>query len=617
MQEFWHNFFGSSSFIPHGHCYLWQPGLVWLHILSDACIAFAYYSIPFTLVYFVQKRQDLPFNWIFWLFGAFIIACGTTHLMEIWTLWYPTYWLSGTLKAVTALISLYTALELMPLVPKLLALPSPAQLEAANQELRSQITERERAESQIRILNAQLEQRVTERTAELEIANKLKDELLVRAQVARAEAETANRMKDNFLAIISHELRTPLNPILGWCKLLMSRKFDRTRIESAIATIDRNARLQVQLIDDLLDVSSILQGKLSLNVSAVNLASVIAAALETVRLAAEAKSIQIATQLDANVGEVEGDPTRLQQVMWNLLSNAIKFTPQGGRVEISLQRVEGGVGEWESGKKAEEQGRGGAEEEIKFTHHSSRASYAQIQIADTGKGISADFIPYIFDYFRQESTATTRKFGGLGLGLAIVRNIVEMHGGYVTVASPGEGRGSTFTVKIPLLGKVEETATDIEVAREFLTPDSVVRAHYQSPLPTPLAGVRVLVVDDEADSRDFVTFVLEEAGAIVTAVGSAFAALEVFTSQIDILVSDIGMPGMDGYMLIQQIRALSIEQGGKIPAIALTAYAREFDRQRALVAGFQKHISKPVEPEQLVEAVTCAVRAVNSTNTNN
>lgn len=603
MQEFWHNFFGSSSFIPHGHCYLWQPGLVWLHILSDACIAFAYYSIPFTLVYFVQKRKDLPFNWIFWLFGAFIIACGTTHLMEIWTLWHPTYWLSGTLKAVTALVSLYTALELMPLVPKLLALPSPAQLEAANQELRSQIIERERAESQVRILNAQLEQRVTERTAELEIANKLKDELLVRAQAARAEAETANRMKDNFLAIISHELRTPLNPILGWCKLLMSRKFDRTRIDSAIATIDRNARLQVQLIDDLLDVSSILQGKLSLNVSSVNLATVIAAALETVRLAAEAKSIQIVTRLNADVGEVEGDPTRLQQVMWNLLSNAIKFTPQGGRVEISLQRVEDEVGS-----------RGAEEEEIKFTHHSSRTSYAQIQIADTGKGISADFIPYIFDYFRQESSATTRKFGGLGLGLAIVRNIVEMHGGNVAVTSLGEGRGSTFTVKIPLLGKAEETTTDVEVGREFPTPGSVVWARCRSPLPTPLAGVQVLVVDDEADSRDFVTFVLEEAGAIVTAVGSAFAALEVFTSQIDILVSDIGMPGMDGYMLIQQIRALSIEQGGKIPAIALTAYAGEFDLQKALVAGFQKHISKPVEPEQLIEAVTFAVKVINSTN---
>ena len=603
MQEFWHNFFGSSSFIPHGHCYLWQPGLVWLHILSDACIAFAYYSIPFTLVYFVQKRKDLPFNWIFWLFGAFIIACGTTHLMEIWTLWHPTYWLSGTLKAVTALVSLYTALELMPLVPKLLALPSPAQLEAANQELRSQIIERERAESQVRILNAQLEQRVTERTAELEIANKLKDELLVRAQTARAEAETANRMKDNFLAIISHELRTPLNPILGWCKLLMSRKFESDRIDSAIATIDRNARLQVQLIDDLLDVSSILQGKLSLNVSPVNLATVIAAALETVRLAAEAKSIQIVTRLNADVGEVEGDPTRLQQVMWNLLSNAIKFTPQGGRVEISLQRVEDEVGS-----------RGAEEEEIKFTHHSSRTSYAQIQIADTGKGISADFIPYIFDYFRQESSATTRKFGGLGLGLAIVRNIVEMHGGNVAVTSLGEGRGSTFTVKIPLLGKAEETTTDVEVGREFPTPGSVVRARCRSPLPTPLAGVQVLVVDDEADSRDFVTFVLEEAGAIVTAVSSAFAALEVFTSQIDILVSDIGMPGMDGYMLIQQIRALSIEQGGKIPAIALTAYAGEFDRQKALVAGFQKHISKPVEPEQLIEAVTFAVKVINSTN---
>jgi len=614
MQEFWHNFFGSTSFIPHGHCYLWQPGLVWLHILSDACIAFAYYSIPFTLVYFVQKRKDLPFNWIFLLFGAFIIACGTTHLMEIWTLWYPTYWLSGTLKAVTALISLYTALELMPLVPKLLALPSPAQLEAANQELRSQIIERERAESQIRILNAQLEQRVTERTAELETANKLKDELLVRAQAARAEAETANRMKDNFLAIISHELRTPLNPILGWCKLLIGRKFDQTRIDSALATIERNARLQVQLIDDLLDVSSILQGKLSLNVSPVNLAAVIAAALETIRLAAEAKSIQMVTRLDANVGEVEGDPTRLQQVMWNLLSNAIKFTPQGGRVEISLQRVEEGV----ESRRAREQGSRGAERAFGELNsefqipNSEFLSYAQIQVADTGKGISADFIPYIFDYFRQESSATTRKFGGLGLGLAIVRNIVEMHGGNVAVASLGEGQGSTFTVKFPLLGK----ATDVEVAREFPTPDAVIhgRTTYCAPVATPLAGVRVLVVDDEADSRDYVTFVLEEAGATVTAVSSAFAALEVFTSQINILVSDIGMPGIDGYMLMQKIRALSLEQGGKIPAIALTAYAGEFDRQKALVAGFQKHISKPVEPEQLIEAVALVLRVISSSS---
>jgi signal transduction histidine kinase len=339
MQEFWHNFFGSSPFIPHGHCYLWQPGLVWLHIISDSCIAFAYYSIPITLVYFVQKRKDLPFDWIFLLFGAFIVACGTTHLMEVWTLWHPTYWLSGAIKAVTALVSLYTALELIPLVPKLLALPSPAQLEAANQELRSQIVERERAELQIRTLNAQLEQRVTERTAELEAANQLKDELLVRAQAARAEAETANRMKDNFLAIISHELRTPLNPILGWCKLLMSRKFDQTRIDNAIATIERNAKLQVQLIDDLLDVSRIIQGKLSLNVSPVNLASVILAALETIRLAAETKSIQLVTRFDADVEEVEGDPTRLQQVMWNLLSNAVKFTPQPGQTHLKVAHI--------------------------------------------------------------------------------------------------------------------------------------------------------------------------------------------------------------------------------------------------------------------------------------
>jgi len=385
-----------------------------------------------------------------------------------------------------------------------------------------------------------------------------REKLLQQEQAAREAAETANRIKDEFLAVLSHELRSPLNPILGWSKLLQQRKLGAAKTASALASIERNALLQSQLIDDLLDISRILSGKLRLNRMSVELNMVISAALETVRLAAEAKSLQIETTFSRGIGMVMGDSGRLQQVVWNLLSNAVKFTPQGGQISVRLTQT---------------------------------GTYAQILVTDTGKGINPEFLPYVFEHFRQEDGATTRKFGGLGLGLAIARQIVELHGGRIWVESRGEGEGASFTVELPLLHTakpVEEVADTTEARWDDLH----------------LASVRVLVVDDEPDSREFVAFLAEQAGAKVTAVGSASEALQLLsTTPFDILLCDIGMPDMDGYMLVRQVRALPPDQGGQIPAIALTAYAGDFNQKQALAAGFQRHLAKPVEPNELVEAI--------------
>ncbi|MFB2893809.1 PAS domain-containing protein [Aerosakkonemataceae cyanobacterium BLCC-F50] len=374
-------------------------------------------------------------------------------------------------------------------------------------------------------------------------------------QNARTQAESANRIKDEFLAVLSHELRSPLNPIVGWSKLLRSRKFDQKTTDRALETIERNAKLQTELIEDLLDVSRILQGKLTLNVCSVDLKIIVEAAIETVRLAAEAKSIQIKTLFQANLSLISGDPNRLQQVIWNLLSNAVKFTPNGGKVEIELEQIGG---------------------------------FILIRVSDTGKGINPDFLPYIFDYFRQENSTTTRKFGGLGLGLAIVRHLVELHGGIVQAISPGEGKGATFVVQLP----VKSTSSTTKV--ETINFD----------LKTNLNGVRALVVEDQTDTRELITTLLEQANARVISVASAQEALKVLTqSEIDILLSDIGMPEVDGYMLLREIRNHSNPKVSQIPAIALTAYVGEFNQRKALQAGFQKHLPKPIEPVELIALV--------------
>ena len=879
MHDILVNLFSSNSFIPHGHCYLWKPSLVWLHLLSDTIIALAYYSIPLTLFYFVRKRQDLPFSWIFLLFAAFIISCGTTHIASIWTLWYPTYWLSGVIKAGTAAVSALTAIELISLMPQALALPSPAQLRQVNAALSTQIEERLRAEAELKQLQDELEQRVKDRTVELVTVNQrlqqeieerqrietalrasrerlvlaqqvgkmgtcewdfktgellwteemevlfglapgsfegryehwlkrvhpddrtgadlaaqrtaiegtdfdtefriirsdgelrwvtaraqvfyddsgkpdrligvnmditdskqaeqalqqhskrlnllyettsellsakqpmdLMNQLFVRLSaqmdlhyyyhfqlveqdgrpqlklmsyqgISEAQAQSfaaielgqamcglvaqerrqmvlnqaeikthphakaicllgasayagqplmvhgrllgtlsfasltrtqftpeevellqaiseqvaialdrselmaslqqqtedlaqANRIKDEFLAVLSHELRSPLNPILGWTKLLQTGKFDAERRQQALEIIERNAKQQTQLIDDLLDISKILRGKLVLSEAPVNLTLAIESALETVRLAADAKRIRITTDLDLSLPHVLGDSGRLQQIVLNLLSNAIKFTPNGGQVDVQLHQIE-----------------------YAGSTPTSRHRYAQIIVSDTGKGIAPNFLPHVFDSFRQEDGKTTRKFGGLGLGLAIVRQLTELHGGTVRAESRGEDTGATFTVCLPLMNSPTDFSCDV-------APLTLVTA---SSRPV-LQGIPVLVVDDEPDMRELVVMILEQAGAIVQVADSAVAALAMLEQfQPQVLISDIGMPEMDGYELLRQIRRRSTNTTPPLLAIALTAYAMEQDQQQALAAGFQLHLAKPIEPDNLINAIVSLV----------
>ena len=710
MSELFQRIFYNGPFMPHGHCYLWTPGLLWLHVISDALIVFSYFTIPVTLIYFVRKRQDMRFGWMFVCFAVFIIACGTTHLMEIWNVWHGNYWAAGGVKAVTALASVPTAFLLARLVTPALRLPSLADLEKLNLSLEQEVATRSAAEEKVRQFNAELEAKVQERTAQLHARNEdlrrqiaereraqeavrqseerfrqladampqivwaaqpdgtvdyynqqwhrytgmpeegtgdaswepvlhpddlavthetwsratrtgepyemeyrikrasdgayhwflgrglpIKDaagsivrwfgtntdiddykqlmaqnaKLLASERAARTEAERTGRMKDEFLATLSHELRTPLNAIYGWVQVLRGGSINAEDMDQGLSTIERSARSQKQIIDDLLDMSAIIAGKLRMDVQRVDLAPVVEAAVETVRPAADAKGIRLQMVLDPLARPVSGDANRLQQIFWNLLTNAVKFTPKGGRVQVLLERVN---------------------------------SHLEVSVIDSGEGISPEFLPHVFDRFRQEDGSTSRRHGGLGLGLAIVKNLVELHGGTVRAKSGGSDQGSTFVVALPLTAVHPEhgvPAHDLE--REHPAADSPV-----SLLNTglDLSGVRVLVVDDEPDARILVKRVLETCGALVRTAGSgAEATALIAEEEPDVLVSDIGMPVENGYELIRRVRQLAPEHGGSIPALALTAYARSEDRMKAVRAGFQMHISKPVEPAELLTMV--------------
>ncbi|HTF38751.1 MAG TPA: ATP-binding protein [Blastocatellia bacterium] len=397
---------------------------------------------------------------------------------------------------------------------------------------------------------------------------------LAREQVARAEAEAANRAKDEFLATVSHELRTPLNAIVGWGRMIRNTKMDEKGLAHALDIIERNAKLQAQLIDDLLDVSRIISGKLRLTVMPVELPPVIEAALDVIRPAAEAKNIRLQVMLDSNAGLVSGDPDRLQQVIWNLLSNAVKFTQKGGRVQVTLEQLD---------------------------------SHVLITVSDTGKGIAAEFLPYVFDRFRQADSSITRLHGGLGLGLAIVRQLVDLHGGSVQAQSPGEGQGATFSLQLPVI--IAHGSGRFALNAEEANASSAALQGGFGSSPS-LEGLSILVVDDEPDARDLLTAILEERKAQVTTVASAAEAYETIEwLRPDVIISDIGMPGEDGYSLIRNVRLKEARdrQGWK-PAIALTAHARVEDRLRALSAGYQAHVAKPVEPAELLAVIASLVR---------
>jgi PAS domain S-box-containing protein len=425
----------------------------------------------------------------------------------------------------------------------------------------------------IAVDNARLYQETQSAQQIAELAYTAERQARAESEAARSTAEAANRIKDEFLATLSHELRTPLNAMLGWTQLLRTRKMDAEKMGRGLETIDRNTRSLAKLIEDILDVSRIMTGKLHLAAQPCDLLGVIEAALDAVRPAAEAKKMQVLVN-KAEALLVWADSNRLQQVVLNLLSNAIKFTPNGGQVEVSLLAV--------------------------TTNNTS--DYAQIQVKDTGKGISPEFLPHVFERFRQENNSTTRTYGGLGLGLALVRYLVELHGGIVHADSPGEGLGSTFTVELPLGNFLTESKIRATEAITVEKAESERQLASSQPLIL-LTGLRILIVEDEADARDLLATILEQNGAQVTAASSANQALSLLLpSRFDVLVSDIGMPNVDGYTFIRKVRQLEMLHGF-IPAVALTAYASESDCQLAIEAGFQVHLSKPFDPNQLIDVV--------------
>jgi PAS domain S-box-containing protein len=398
-----------------------------------------------------------------------------------------------------------------------------------------------------------------------------REELLLRERAAREAAEAANRSKDEFLAVVSHELRSPLNAILGYAALLRYEGMDAGKVKQAVDVIERSGKAQGRLIEDLLDTARIISGKLRLAVGPVDMASVIDEAVQTVHPAAEAKGVSLQANVPPGIGQITGDHTRLQQIIWNLLSNAVKFTPQGGRVEVRLERMD---------------------------------PHICVIVSDTGKGIAPDFMPYVFDRFRQSDASSARRYGGLGLGLALVKYLAELHGGTIEAASPGEGQGATFKVTLP----VRAVATPLGDAVGL--PDMVKSSQ-------ELMGVRALVIDDEDDARELLKSALEHYGADVVAVSSAAEAYTLITAapsqeRPDIIVADIGMPDEDGYSLIRRVREWEEGRGAYIPAVALTAYGRVEDRMRALKVGFQLHVAKPVNPDELVVVIKSLVNRWNN-----
>jgi signal transduction histidine kinase len=407
-------------------------------------------------------------------------------------------------------------------------------------------------------------------------AERERQELLEREQEARHKAEEASRLKDEFLATVSHELRTPLNAILGWATMLRSGQLNQENAAQAAEIIERNARAQVQLVEDLLDVSRIISGKLRLETDFIDFKKIVENAIEAVRPAAEAKLIKIESDFQSINNKIFGDTNRLQQVIWNLLTNAVKFTPSGGNIKIAL---------------------------------SNENECLEFKVTDTGEGISPEFLPFVFDRFRQADGATTRIHSGLGLGLSIVKHLIEMHGGEVSAKSEGIGRGSTFSFCLPQQRVSFNERASGENGKAKLPPAN---NHHSEQIENPLAGLSVLAVDDDEDSREMLQLILEQNGASVVTAGSAAEALEkLMQTKTDILVSDIGMPLEDGYSLVERLRKLPAENGGEIPAVALTGFAREEDNRRALLAGFNKHVAKPIDPENLVREIAELMRDLN------
>lgn len=659
MWEWLERMFG-QGFMPHGHCYLWSPGMVWTQVSANSLIGVAYAAIASTLAVLVRRIQNIPFAWVYWAFGTFILSCGLTHFFDVVTVWHPIYWVDAGVRVVTATASVATALLLVPIVPKAVAFAESArlsnergqQLEAAHRELEqahARLAEREReaqrrattSEGQLRSLVETMQQltwisdadgkvlfrnrrwweytgfaidsadderwgqvhhpdtigpvlehwrSALESKQPYEVEGRFRRAdgefrwFLVRAAALRDDAgnvlswmgtctdihdqkllheealQTA-KMKDEFLATVSHELRTPLNAILGWSRMLNAGSIAPERQEKALASIERNAVAQARLVDDLLDLSRIISGKMRIEAGLTNPADAVEAALDAVRPAAQAKALELDLDVDRNAGWVMADPGRIQQIIWNLVGNAVKFTPRLGRVTVRVRRVD---------------------EQI------------QVVVSDTGVGIKREFLSRLFQKFTQEDGSIRRNHGGLGLGLAITKQLVELHGGEVRAESAGERQGSTFIVTLPLADPtLASSKRRAPVSRKLFS---------QADQPE-LVGLRLLLVEDDVDSREVVSAILSDSGVDVTSALDAEQALEVLTTKpIDVIISDVGLPGLDGYSFMKAVRA--IPSLNKTPAAALTAYAHPEDRSRALEAGFQMHLRKPFDQAELFSVIT-------------
>ena len=654
MWEWLERVFG-LGFMPHGHCYLWSTTMVWAQVSANLLIGVAYAAIATTLVVLVRQIRNIPFAWVYLAFGTFILSCGLTHFFDIITVWHPIYWADAGVRAVTATASVATAVLMVPLVPKAVQFAEAArlssergqQLAVAHLELEKalqNLAEREReaqrrastSEEQFRSLVETMPQLswISNANGETTFRNKRWQEytglsldagdvgwrsahhpdtidriracwaealksknpfevealcrradgeyrwFLIRAvallddagnvlswmgtctdihdqKLLHEEALRTAHMKDEFLATVSHELRTPLNAIVGWSRLLVAGSLAPEQRQKALASVERNAAAQARLVDDLLDVSRIISGKMRIETSLINPADAVEAALDAVRPGAQAKGIEISTEIDRCAGTVLADPGRVQQVIWNLTGNAVKFTPKNGQVRVRVARVD---------------------------------SHIEVAVSDNGSGIKREFLSRLFQRFTQEDGSIRRSHGGLGLGLAITKHLVELHGGEIRAESPGPGRGATFTVSLPL--SVPNTNDDAEPISQRLSASG----------DEALRGLRLLLVEDDLESSEVVSAILEDSGVIVTSASNAEVALEVLVRQpIDVILSDVGLPGQDGYAFIRRVRKVPALEA--IPAAALTAYAHVEDRHRALEAGFQAHLRKPFDQRELFSVI--------------
>jgi len=655
MWEWLERIFG-QGFMPHGHCYLWAPAMVWTQVSTNLLIGIAYAVIASTLGVLVRRIVNIPFAWVYLAFGTFILSCGLTHFFDVLTVWHPVYWADAAVRVVTAAASVATAILIIPMVPRAVAFAGAArlsneravELEAAHRELEAahcELARREREaqqrasvseeqfrkmvetmpqlawisdstgkhifrnkrweeytgltfadpadpgwqtvyepQSAARVLSAWSEAVKSQRPFELATQFRRADGeyrwFLLRAmpllddsgsvlswmgtctdihdqRLSHEEAIRTAKMKDEFLATVSHELRTPLNAIVGWAHLLKAGTLPSEKVGRAIESIERNALAQARLVDDLIDLSRIISGKMRLEPTLTSPADAVEGALDAVRHAAVAKGIELSAAVERDGSLVMADPGRLQQIVWNLVGNAIKFTPRGGRVLVRSAPVEGQL---------------------------------QIVVSDTGPGIKRDFLPYLFDKFTQEDGSMRRNYGGLGLGLAITKQLVELQGGEIRVESAGEGHGATFTVALPLARNAMRSPPAQSNTAAEETPNS------------ELKGLRLLLVEDDPDSREVVSAILGDWGIAVTTASNAEEAIGLLTRMtVEVIVSDVGLPGMDGHAFMQAVRTQP--RLADIPAIALTAFAYPEDKKRALEAGFQRHLRKPFTPHELLAIV--------------